>query len=57
MIPEGPFIIPVVPFDPDRLARRAAELHATGVEWEFDWLTQEQADELTPRLQVLGVIP
>lgn len=55
-MPTGPFVIPVEPFDPERLALRAKSLNDRGVDWEFDWLTRAQAAEITPWLAHFGVI-
>lgn len=51
-----PVIIPVEPFDAKRLAREARELHDASVEWEFDWLTEDQAAALIPWLQQFGIV-
>lgn len=51
-----PVIIPVEPFDAKKLAWEARELHDADVEWEFDWLTQEQADALMPWLRQFGIV-
>lgn len=52
----APIVIPTKPFDPEVLAARARELQDLGcADWEFDWLTPSQAEQLWPALERHGV--
>lgn len=52
-----PTIIPVEPFDPEHLVDLARAAMDAGIEWEFDWLTPQQSDELVPMLRQAGILP